>query len=255
MNAIIIEDEKPALEHLLYTLSQTGFPINVLTVLPSVEKAVAYFSQGEQVADMIFSDVQLGDGLSFDIFKEVKVHAPVIFVTGYDQFVMNAFEHNGIDYLLKPVDERELSRALSKFQMLEKHFAAVQHAGSLSRLVQSMDKKTRQRIMVKKGAELIPLRLNEAVLFYSENKIVYVLDKKGMKYLCDGSLSDMESVLDPAVFFRANRKYIINIEFIQHYKAHEKVKLQVDLSVSDNKHQIIISQETAPAFRRWMQES
>ncbi|MGZ3849109.1 MAG: LytTR family transcriptional regulator DNA-binding domain-containing protein [Flavisolibacter sp.] len=76
-----------------------------------------------------------------------------------------------------------------------------------------------------------------------------------MKYLCDGSLSDMESVLDPAVFFRANRKYIINIEFIQHYKAHEKVKLQVDLSVNDNKHQIIISQETAPAFRRWMQES
>jgi DNA-binding LytR/AlgR family response regulator len=200
-------------------------------------------------ADLIFSDVQLGDGLSFEIFNQSGNRTPVIFITGYDEFMLNAFEYNGIDYLLKPVDKEGLRKALVKYRMLEKHFAA-HH--SMNNLLQYIGNHKKKRLVVKKGLENISLRLEDVVLFYTENKIVYVIDRSGKKYLADKNLGELEESLDENIFFRANRQYIININFIKGFKSYEKVKLQVDLTMPELNHCIIVSQETAPQFREWM---
>ena len=231
LNAVIIEDERPALESLITTLSSIADDMQ------------------QPAIDLIFSDVQLSDGLSFEIFNQGNIRTPVIFITGYDEFMMNAFEYNGIDYLLKPVDREDLRKALVKYRMLEKHFT---DHHSLTRLMQYVGDHKKKRLLVKKGMENISLRLDDVVLFYTENKIVYVIDRWGKKYLVDKNLGELEEDLDETTFFRANRQYIININFIRGFKAYEKVKLLVDLTLPDLNHCIIVSQEMAPQFREWM---
>ena len=248
LNAIIIEDERPALENLLNMLSSIADDIQVTATLGSVRESIEYLSQ-QPVADIIFSDVQLGDGLSFEIFNQSNIRVPVIFITGYDEFMLNAFEYNGIDYLLKPIDKESLRKALTKYRMLEKHFS---DHHSLNSLLQYLGNHKKKRIIVKKGMENISLRLDDVVLFYTENKIVYVIDRWGKKYLAENNLSELENDLDNNTFFRANRQYIININFVRGFKAYEKVKLQVDLTLPELNHCIIISQEMAPQFREWM---
>jgi len=249
LNAIIIEDEKPALENLMNTIAAVADDIHVIATLTTVKESIEFLSTNHS-ADLIFSDVQLGDGLSFEIFYQSGNRTPVIFVTGYDEFMLNAFEYNGIDYLLKPVDNEALRKALVKYRMLEKHFAS--HHSSMNNLLQYIGNHKKCRLMVKKGMENISLRIEDIALFYSENKIVYVIDRLGKKYLADKNLSELEQSLDESIFFRANRQYIININFIKGFKSYEKVKLQIDLTLPELNHSIIVSQETAPQFREWM---
>jgi DNA-binding LytR/AlgR family response regulator len=251
LNAIIIEDERPALENLISTLTQVAPDVKVKAVLGSVKEGIEYLSR-PYYADIILSDVQLPDGLSFEIFSDARMKIPVIFITGYDEFMMNAFEYNGIDYLLKPVDKDDLAKALLKYKMLEKHFSS--NNSALNQLTQSLQLRKKTRLIVRKGMENIAMRLEDIVLFYTENKVVYVIDKSGKKYMADKNLSDLEVELDET-FFRANRQYIINLNYVKGYKAYEKVKLQVDLIIPELNHCIIISQETAPAFRKWMYEA
>jgi DNA-binding LytR/AlgR family response regulator len=245
---VIIEDERPALENLAAAITSIADDIHIVARLGSVRESIEFLSQKPDV-DLIFSDVQLSDGLSFEIFSQENVRTPVIFITGYDEFMMNAFEYNGIDYLLKPVDREDLRKALTKYRMLEKHFT---DHHSLKSLLQYVGEHKKKRMIVKKGMENISLRLDDIVLFYTENKIVYVVDRWGKKYLADKNLSEMEEELDEATFFRANRQYIININFIRGFKAYEKVKLIVDLTLPDLNHCVIVSQEMAPQFREWM---
>jgi DNA-binding LytR/AlgR family response regulator len=251
LNTVIIEDEKTARQSLTHSLLSIDANINVIAQLSSVKESIDFFSRTPQ-ADLIFCDVQLEDGLSFEIFSKIEIRTPVIFITGYDQFVMNAFEYNGIDYLLKPVSEHELQKAITKYRKLEKHFS---NQSSLDSLVQYVSSRKKTRLIVKKGMENISLRLEDIVLFFTENKIVYVVDQWGKKYLVDRNLGELEEDLDGAIFFRANRQYIVNINYIKGFKPYEKVKLQVDLAIPDLNYSIIISQETAPAFRKWMHEA
>jgi len=251
LNTVIIEDEKSARQNLINALLSIDANINIIAQLSSVKESIDYFSMSPQ-ADLIFCDVQLEDGLSFEIFSKIEIRTPVIFITGYDQFVMNAFEYNGIDYLLKPVSEDELQKAIIKYRKLEKHFS---NQPSLNNLVQYVSSRKKTRLIVKKGMENISLRLEDIVLFFTENKIVYVVDQWGKKYLVDRNLGELEEDLDDTIFFRANRQYIVNINYIKGFKPYEKVKLQVDLVLPDLNYSIIISQETAPAFRKWMHEA
>lgn len=248
LNAVIIEDERPALESLLTTLSAVTDDVQVIARLGSVKESIEYLSQPHAV-DLIFSDVQLNDGLSFEIFNKGNIRIPVIFITGYDEFMLNAFEYNGIDYLLKPVDKESLGKALVKYKMLEKHFT---NHHSLHKLMQYLGNHKKKRMIVKKGMENISLRLDDVALFYTENKIVYVLDRWGKKYLADKNLAELEEELDENSFFRANRQYIVNINFIRGFKSYEKVKLILELTLPEVNHCIIISQEMAPQFREWM---
>ncbi len=248
LKVVIIEDEKLALEHIKQSLIEIDHDIQIITCLNDVAESIAYFSQPVSV-DLIISDVQLSDGLSFEVFKQCEIPTPVIFTTGYDEFMMNALEYNGIDYLLKPVSPIQLLKAIQKYKMLEKHF---QNHKGLHQLINYVSDHKRKRILVRKGLETISLLLEDIVLFYTENKLVYVLDKSGKKYLSDNNLTELEKSLDPRMFFRANRQYIININFIRGFKAYEKVKLWIDLSLPEICHDIIISQEMAPQFKDWM---
>jgi len=246
IRAVIIEDERLIATELQKKLTSLSFPVEVMTILTSVRESLDYFSDGCH-ADLIFSDIQLSDGLSFDIFEKSGCDTPVVFVTGFNSFILNAFEHNGIDYLLKPIDDNDLIKVLHKYQNFEKHFAQQLN------LVKLFERRKR-RLVVKKGLASVLLRAEDIVLFYSENKIVYVLDRDGRKYICDQNLSDLEDMLDTHNFFRANRQYIVNISFIKGYKAHEKVKLSLDLLCSEIHQPIVVSQETAPYFKQWIRE-
>ena len=243
---VIIEDERLIAEELKQRISTLSNEATVKAVLPSVQEAITYLSANKDI-DLIFSDIQLPDGLSFDIFSEVMCNLPVVFITAYDQYIVNAFEHNGIDYLLKPVDDSDILKVLGKYRMLGDHFSNRQQFYNLFAT-------TRKRIMVKKGLMSISLKLEDVVLFYTENKIVYTIDKEGRKYVCEQNLSLLEEALGNTGFFRANRQFLVNAEYIRGYRTYDKVKLMVDLAVPVTDQLIIISQETAPSFRRWMNE-
>ncbi|MBL7746201.1 MAG: response regulator transcription factor, partial [Chitinophagaceae bacterium] len=208
---VIIEDEKLASKALAHSLAEISTDIQVEAVLSSVAESIAYFSASPPI-DIIFSDVQLADGHSFEIFKEVNIKTPVIFTTAYDEFMLSAFTYNGIDYLLKPVDERELKEALDKYRMLEKHFAS--HTEAMQRLVTYGGLRKKSRLVVKRGLEYISLKMDDIVLFYTENKLVFVSDVNGKKYIAENNLADLEEMLDNNQFFRVNRQYIVNIDFI-----------------------------------------
>ena len=167
LNTIIIEDERPSRESLLQALSRVSADVNLLATITSVQEGISYLSEPRN-ADIIFSDVQLPDGLSFEIFRHCIVDAPVIFVTAYDEFMLNAFEYNGIDYLLKPVDEKELDKALKKYNMLQHHFAS--KANDINKLINPFLQTKKTRLVVKKGIESIALPFDDIVLFFTENK-------------------------------------------------------------------------------------
>ena len=247
--AVIIEDEKKASEYLAATIKEIDPAISIVATLDSVESSIRYFSSNGKV-DLIFSDVQLTDGLSFSIFNALDIQVPIIFVTGYDRFMMDAFENNGIDYLLKPVSKDDLQKALKKYNSLERHFMANRSEDSMSHLMYYINSRKRTRILVRKGVENITLLLSDVVLFYTENKVVYAIDKQGKKFLVDKNLTDLERELDTNTFFRANRQYILNINYIKSFKPYERVKLWVELTTNDTNHSIIISQETARLCRK-----
>lgn len=251
-NVLIIEDEKAVAQNLVATLKEVEPDVQVQSILGTVQESITYLSALPDV-DVIFSDVQLTDGLSFSIFNEVRIDAPIIFITGYDKFMINAFEYNSIDYLLKPVCKEDLKKALEKYKRLKNHFS--QTPSILTNFLQNFNQQKRTRIIVKKGLENVSLLLEEIVLFFTENKIVYVIDKAGRKFLADKNLSDLEQELDKKVFFRVNRQYIVNINYIRSFKSYERVKLQVELTLADLNYFIVVSQETAPLFRKWITES
>lgn len=244
IKTVIIEDEKKVAEDFKAMLLKASSETEIIGSFSTVRESVEYLSVNK-APDLIFSDVQLSDGLSFDIFNQVNINSPVVFVTGYDKFMLNAFEHNGIDYLLKPVDEKDLCKTLAKYKTLENHFS--QHS-----FFRSFRQKNKTRLLVRRGIENIPLVIQDIVVIYTENKLVYVIDKDGRKYIADKHLSELEHELDSTLFFRVNRQYIVNISFVKSYRTYEKVKLQIDLTMPELHHHIVISQEMAPCFRKWI---
>lgn len=250
--AIIIEDEKHAAHTLVHTLYEITDRVQVEAMLGTVAESISYLSNSPKI-DIIFSDVQLPDGCSFEIFKDLEIKTPVIFTTAYDEFMMNAFAHNGIDYLLKPIDKNDLKKALLKYEMFEKHFTS--HQPALHRFVKQYDLRKKNRLVVRKGMLHISLRMEDIVLFYTENKMVFVLDISGKKYTFEKTLTELEELLDSGRFFRANRQYIININFIKGFKSFDKVKMLLDLTLPELQHTIIISQENCASFKKWMYDA
>ncbi len=255
INVIIIEDEKPAMEVMLRVLSEASGEVNIQAKLRTVAESIEYLKNVSSLPDMIFSDVQLPDGLSFDIFKKTGVPTPVIFTTGYDQFILLAFENNGIDYILKPVGKNDIEKALAKYKHLKNHFVRHYPNEYAEKLMNFVNHKSKSRLLVKSGPENILLRLEDIILFYTENKIVFAIDRFSKKYIADKPLTQLATELDENVFFRANRRYIVNLNFVKGFKPYEKVKLLIDLNIAQSNHSIIVSQETAPAFRQWLRDA
>lgn len=255
INVIIIEDETPAMEIICRTISEASDEVNIMAKLASVQESINYFRTISSPADIIFSDVQLTDGLSFEIFKQAGVKTPVIFTTCYDTFMLLAFGNNGIDYILKPIEKADIVKALWKYKNLQNHFEQQVQDRSMEKLMSFVAGKSKSRVLVKRGMEHILLRLEDIILFYTESKVVYVIDRFCKKYILDKTLSELEEELDRHLFFRANRQYIVNLEYVKGFKPFEKVKLLIDLNAPEINHSIIVSQETAQDFRKWVRNA
>jgi DNA-binding LytR/AlgR family response regulator len=252
MSIVIIEDDPISADVLTSILAEIDDRIQIKAVIGSVKEGIN-FLRSDSDYDLILSDVQLTDGLSFAIFEAVMVPCPIIFISAYDKYIVNAFEYSGIDYLVKPVNRDTLKHSIQKYKALEKHFIGSNVAIKSFLNDYFLNRKT--RIIVKKGLANISLPLTDIVLFYTESLVVYVLDNKGNKYIIDKSLNSLEAELDSKLFFRANRQYIINVTYVQGYKSYERVKLLVTLTIKEIDHLIVVGQEKAKAFRQWLAEA
>jgi two-component system LytT family response regulator len=251
MKIFLIEDEVPALENLKMCLSGIDNNIDIAGTASSVLQSLNWLRNNE-LPDLILMDIQLSDGLSFHILKNNQVNCPVIFTTAYDKYLIDAFEYNCIDYLLKPIDSLKLAGALHKYKNLRHHF--INNYSSIIDYLQS-SRKNKSRIIVKKGIEFLSLKLEDVVYFFTEHKLVFAVDKDNRKFLCEtGSLTDVEEIVDEKTFFRANRKFVVNANYITKFRSIDKSKISVELVLPLNE-EIIVSQENAAAFKKWMSET
>lgn len=184
------------------------------------------------------------------LIKTLLQADPGIEVKAIRGSVEDGVRNLSMGYILKPALKEDLDRALSKYGKLQKHF--INGINPLHKFINSFGEKKKTRLIVRNGLEHVVLHIDDIALFYTENKIVYVLDKNGKEYMADKNLSDLEQLLDKNCFFRVNRQNIVHINYIRSFKAFERVKLQIELTLSDLNHNIIVSQETAPLFKKWM---
>jgi DNA-binding LytR/AlgR family response regulator len=247
MNIIIIEDEKPAAEKLQKAITQFDGSINVLTIIGNVKAAIGWLLSNP-MPDLVFMDIELSDGLCFQIFEQCAITCPIIFTTAYDEYWQEAFEYNSIDYLLKPVKQEKLENALNKYHSIKQHFTA-----SFRQLMQWQQnpEKYKKRFLVKRGADYVTIKTEAIAYFYATHKLVCMVATGNQKFILDKSLADLEKDLDPAQFYRANRKYLVNITAIKKIRIYPKSKLQLEMEPPASE-EIIISQENVAAFKEWM---
>jgi DNA-binding LytR/AlgR family response regulator len=248
MNIIIIEDEKPAAEKLQKAILQAQRDAIIEAVLGSVQSAVEWFDHNPSPG-LIFMDIELTDGLSFKILDQIDISCPIIFTTAFDEYWQEAFEHNGIDYLLKPVKQEKLEAALQKFEKLKQFFA-----GNLKQLQQWRQQTNaiqyKKRFLVKRGMDYITVKAEDIAYFYATHKLVCMVDNNGQKFILDKSLAEIEKETDPAQFYRLNRKFLVSVHAIKKIKAYPKSKLLIEVAPPVDE-EIIVSQENVNAFKQW----
>jgi len=244
MKVIIIEDELLAQAKLETMLVSLDSSIKVMAKISSVKDALSWLSENP-APDLAFVDIQLSDDHSFEIFRRHPVSFPVIFTTAYDKYLLESFEFNSIDYLLKPITEEKLKRALDKVKKLAQHFLQ----GNVLETIQRFDH-GRKRILAKKGTEFVALEFDDAAYFYTDHKIVFARDFSGRQFIVDKNLGELEEMLDKNRFFRLNRKFIAQLKAIERFKPDSgKIRIYLKPDINEEVH---VSKETAPAFRLWM---
>ncbi len=244
---LIIEDEKPAIEKLVNLLHETEPDAEIAGIAMSVKQSVEWLAT-HPMPDLILMDIALTDGSSFDIFKEIDIHCPVIFITAYDEYWQEAFEHQGIDYLLKPVKKEKLAAAISRYDKLKDHFKS-----KMTRLFEHTVEETepfKKRFLVKRGNDLFSIKSEDIAYFYAAEKLVCMVDMKGQRFVFDQSLTELEKQLNPVDFNRVNRKFIIQKKAILKAKAYSKSKLLLDIDPPLSES-IIVSQENVGKFKEW----
>ncbi len=248
MKVVIIEDEAVAARRLQKLVTELVPEVEVLSVLDSVESAVKW-CLNNPAPDLFFMDIQLADGLSFEIVEQVDIHTPIIFTTAFDEYAIKAFSVNSIDYLLKPIEKDNLEHALTKFKQGN---PAVSNdlKGILSQLLKGRTT-FRERFLVKKGDSYFPLLTSDIAYFYAEEKVVFAKSKSNQRYLIEFTLDTLESTLNPDLFYRANRQFLISIDAVTQVKNSFNGKLKA-LVNPDSEEEIIISREKAQAFKTWL---
>ncbi|MGV6831604.1 MAG: LytR/AlgR family response regulator transcription factor [bacterium] len=251
MRVIIIEDEKPAARRLQRMLEAIDITADMM--LHSVEEAVDWFQNNEH-PDLIFLDIQLSDGLSFEIFDHIEIKSAVIFTTAYDEYALQAFKLNSIDYLLKPIDEDDLKDAVSKYKdrVPENAKVSVDFDDIKKLLVNPIDRTYKKRFSVKIGQHLKLVNIDEIECIYSENKGTYAFTKDKRNYLLDHTLEQLEEELDPQLFFRINRKFYVNIHAIDDMISYTNSRLQIKLKTY-NEQEVIVARERVRDFKNWLE--
>jgi DNA-binding LytR/AlgR family response regulator len=252
MKVIIVEDEVPAAEKLERYLQKYNAKIEVLAKLDTVKSAVAWLQTNQDLIDLIFMDIQLIDGLSFQIFQQVQVRKPVIFTTAFNEFALDAFKVNSIDYLLKPITFTDLSASLQKLETLRQQF---QVGNDQSQKIQQVfsslkTKEYKTRFMVKLGEHIRSITAENINLFYAEGRDVFLLTNQNKKFIIDYTLEALEDILDPGIFFRLNRTFIVNINAIKDVIMYSNSRLKIILLQEFDK-EIIVSREKVNEFKEW----
>lgn len=255
MDVVIIEDEDLAAESLENLLLKTGHDLTVIKRLESVKQALDWFK--EHTCDLIFSDISLGDGESFEIFDKLNINTPIIFTTAFDHYAVQAFQFFAVDYLLKPYDKRKLNKAIEKY-LNYKEPASKNKSHDFKDLLDHLrtmpaSKPYQTRFLVSKGEELIPLNSEDIAYFMAENKSLFLCTTKGDTYLYDDTLSNLEQKLSPKDFFKLNRKFIVRHNSIKSIIKYSQNRLKVELHPSASVNfPILISSKNIQAFKEWL---
>ncbi|HNR09280.1 MAG TPA: LytTR family DNA-binding domain-containing protein [Saprospiraceae bacterium] len=253
MKVLIVEDEALLSKRLQNLLQEIRPEYEVCGITRSVRETTDWLKQHPE-PDLIFMDIELGDGKSFEIFNKNRVDAPVIFTTAYDEYAIQAFKVNSIDYLLKPINKEELSIALRKFERTV--HASGQGAGKLANLIREMiPRKTeyRERFLVKKGQKWISVEAGNTALFMVSHGVPQLLSRDKQKYILAYTLEEIENQVDPDEFFRANRQFLISRQAIKAVHPWFNSKLKVEME-PDPEEEILVSRERAKAFKTWLGE-
>jgi len=249
MKVIIIEDEMLSAEHLELLLKRIDPEISIIGIFDSVKKSITEFEKGLK-ADLLFVDIHLADGLSFEIFSKISIETPVIFTTAFDEYAIQAFKLNSIDYLLKPIGISELQVAVDKFKKwnLINQKSLLEQLG---RLYHGFNKQYKTRFMVKMGDQIVSIKAEDILHFIAEDGIVLMMSKDVKRYPVDFTLDQIDDMLDPAIFFRINRKVIININAIQKVTSYFNSRLKVNaIQLSDDS--AIVSRDRVSEFKMWL---
>ena len=274
---VLIEDEYPAAERLAKMVRELG-NVEIVTILESIEASVKFFREKQEKnnpkdnIDLIFSDIQLSDGLSFEIFEQITPKSPIIFTTSYDEYVMKAFKVKSIDYLLKPIKMQELTQAYEKFLDMKKSFSSentnnttnlqveYQLEHQLEALLTHLNPKPKnykQRFLVKHNEQIIPVACEEIAYFYATNKMVCVVLKENKQllrqFLLDYTLEELEDLLNPALFFRLNRQFIACVAAINKIHTYFNGKLKIELSPQTTE-EVLVSRDKNILFQNWLEK-
>ena len=249
MNLLIIENEKPASERLVRILNKIDKSITILGVIETVEEAINRLQEKPQ-PDLILMDIQLDDGLCFEIFDTVKVDIPVIFTTAYDEYTLKAFKVNSIDYLLKPIDEDLLKSALSKYKKLYADNDPFKR--DFRQLMYEFRNQYKSRFLIKIGDKYRSVPVGEISHFHITERSVFLSDYQGKDYGVDSSLEQLQSMLDPRKFFRINRECIVNINAITLMHSYSSSRLQLTLKDREKNDLFVVSREKVAEFKKWI---
>lgn len=249
MNILIIEDETLVAKDLQNRLAILAPDSNVLAVISSVERARKWFSENS-MPDLVLSDIQLSDGISFDIFETLHLQCPIIFTTAYDEYAIRAFKLNSVDYLLKPIDPKELAAALDKYKALSNKNVVNDQLKALLESWANNTKKYKERFLAVQRNTLVPITQNEIAFFHKE-ELIYVHTMANEKFISEHqTMDEVEGILNPEVFFRVNRQFIIHIQSAGRIKStHKGITVQLK---SPFNTEIDISREKAVAFKNWL---
>ncbi len=253
MKVLIVEDEAPAFRRLEKILLEIDPTIEIVEVLDSVEETVKWMKNHDR-PDLALMDIQISDGISFQIFDQIDVSCPVIFTTAFDEYLLKAFKVNSIDYLLKPIKKEDLERALEKYRNLQASFNnnGLDMSALLSQ-INLTEAKYKSRFLVKQGDKMLAIRSEDIVCFQSKHGVVHINTKNAKTYLSDFTLDELSNQLDSQCFFRANRQFIVQADYITTVHKHFKGKLMIELAHFSDE-QILVSSEKATSLKQWLDQ-
>ncbi|MEH0155280.1 LytTR family DNA-binding domain-containing protein [Limibacter armeniacum] len=255
MNVLIIEDEPLAQEEMARLLKRCNESLEIIDYLDSVEEAVEWFLSNDK-PDLVFMDIQLSDGLSFEIFSQVNVDCPVIFTTAYDEYAIRAFKVNSVDYLLKPIEEEALKSALKKHEQLLEVYGSQSGltVGQLSEIINIPRQGSyKERFVVTLGDRINFVETERIAYFFADNNTVYLIMDEGKKFVLNYKLEQLEKMLNPKFFFRLNRTYICNIKAIKEVHKYFNSRLLVMLNPDVKDHEVLVSRARVPEFLKWLE--
>lgn len=252
MKLLILEDETLASDRIEKLLKEIDASHEIVAVIKSLDEGRKWF-ENHEAPDLIISDIRLLDGLSFELFKELKIEIPVIFTTAYDQYAIKAFEVNSIDYLLKPIQKEKLAEAIQKHKDRVQQGKFPADFEGLYDIIQKQKQSYKSRFLIKVGQKILAVPVEKIAYFYSQNKLTYIVTKEGQKLPTDQTLETLEDQLNPKNFYRANRQFIVSYESIAEIHPYFKGRLKIEVTPSSDM-EIVISAEKTPEFKAWLDQ-